>query len=175
MGGSGKKTIMTLAGVYLAYVGGKLFMDAMREKPGNYVFMMIMGVIFVIFGLGTIFTYMRDMFKHEKLGDKADQEEKTEEPESLEETEQDTEVREEERKQAVYVDLSEVQNDGGTPQETAGEEETGLDTEEEPAAASEEAAEVFDPGEGSEEQADITEEVQNEDIEENQEETSKQQ
>lgn len=106
MGESGRKTLMSLAGVYLAYVGGKLFLDAMREKPGNYIFMMIMGIIFVVFGVGTVIMYMRGVFKHEKIEeDTAGTEESTEPEETV-----DEEVSEQpERKKAVYVNLADMQ------------------------------------------------------------------
>lgn len=79
MGESGRKTLMSLAGVYLVYVGGKLFLDAMREKPGNYIFMMIMGIIFVVCGIGTIVIYMRGVFKHEKI-EEADEDDEAADP-----------------------------------------------------------------------------------------------
>lgn len=109
MGESGRKTLMSLAGVYLVYVGGKLFLDAMREKPGNYIFMMIMGIIFVVFGAGTVIMYMRGAFKREKIQEDT---EASEAPAEAEEeiTEEASEgVGEQaERKEAVYVNLADM-------------------------------------------------------------------
>lgn len=112
MGESGRKTLMSLAGVYLVYVGGKLFLDAMREKPGNYIFMMIMGIIFVVFGAGTVIMYMRGAFKREKIQEDT---EASEAPAEAEEeiTEEASEGigEQPERKEAVYVNLADMHVD----------------------------------------------------------------
>lgn len=118
MGGSGRKTLMSLAGVYLAYVGGKLFLDAMREKPGNYIFMMIMGIIFVVFGVGTVVIYMRGAFKHEKIEEEQDTDDEADE---LPEDETANSGEQMERKPAAFVNLTESAVDEKESTESAGD------------------------------------------------------
>ena len=39
-----------VAGVYLAYNGISLFVDAMKERPDNYIMFSAAGALFVLFG-----------------------------------------------------------------------------------------------------------------------------
>jgi len=119
VGGSGRKTLMSLAGVYLVYVGGKLFLDAMREKPGNYIFMMIMGIIFVVCGVGTVVLYMRGTFKHEKIEEEP---EMNDEAEDLKENGEDDRDGQMERKPAAIVNLTEPAAGGPETSEQAGQD-----------------------------------------------------
>lgn len=119
MGGSGRKTLMSLAGVYLVYVGGKLFLDAMREKPGNYIFMMIMGIIFVVCGVGTVVLYMRGTFKHEKIEEEPETDDETADSAEYGAVDQEEKM---ERKPAAIVNLTEPAAGGPETSEQAGQD-----------------------------------------------------
>ena len=95
---------MSLAGVYLVYVGGKLFLDAMREKPGNYIFMMIMGITFVVCGVGMVVLYMRGTFKHEKIEEEPETDDETADSAEYGAVDQEEKM---ERKPAAIVNLTE--------------------------------------------------------------------
>lgn len=42
--------IWVLAGGYLVYTGGKLITEVIAAKPNGYQFMIVFGVIFIVFG-----------------------------------------------------------------------------------------------------------------------------
>jgi len=46
----GRYIIWMLGGGYVVYLGGRIFLDAWRERPDNYTFFMLAGVVFVIVG-----------------------------------------------------------------------------------------------------------------------------
>ena len=46
----GRIMLMVIAGGYLAYLGGGLVTDAMKEKPENYILYTVVGVLFLIIG-----------------------------------------------------------------------------------------------------------------------------
>ncbi|MEG1504864.1 MAG: hypothetical protein RR369_00800 [Lachnospiraceae bacterium] len=83
----GKNVIFTLAGAYLMYTGGKLFMDVNKARPNHYGLLMAASVAFFIIGIGVIVFYMKDYFKHETI-----EEESTEEEPALEEEPQEVPV-----------------------------------------------------------------------------------
>lgn len=43
--------IRILAGGYLSYLGGKLLMDAVKERPDNYIIFALAGLVFLIIGI----------------------------------------------------------------------------------------------------------------------------
>ncbi|MCI5869183.1 MAG: hypothetical protein MR224_06695 [Dorea sp.] len=43
--------IRVLAGGYLSYLGGKLLMDAVKERPDNYIIFALAGLAFLVIGI----------------------------------------------------------------------------------------------------------------------------
>ena len=60
----GRIMLMVIAGGYLAYLGGGLVTDAMKEKPENYILYTV-GVLFLIIGAACCLFNLKKYIKHE--------------------------------------------------------------------------------------------------------------
>ena len=61
----GRIMLMVIAGGYLAYLGGGLVTDAMKEKPENYILYTVVGVLFLIIGAACCLFNLKKYIKHE--------------------------------------------------------------------------------------------------------------
>lgn len=84
MNGKTRDGLWIVVGAYLAYTGGQLIMDVLREKPEGYIGFVVAGVLFVAFGIGLVIYAIRDLTKPVEETE-ADQEEDEEEEADAEE------------------------------------------------------------------------------------------
>lgn len=89
----GRIMLMVIAGGYLAYLGGGLVSDAMKERPENYILYTVVGVLFLVIGAACCLFNLKKYIKHEyrdPFKDAIEEEEAEEKPsdeaEALEES-----------------------------------------------------------------------------------------
>ena len=89
----GRIMLMVIAGGYLAYLGGGLVSDAMKERPENYILYTAVGVLFLVIGAACCLFNLKKYIKHEyrdPFKDAIEEEEAEEKPsdeaEALEES-----------------------------------------------------------------------------------------
>lgn len=59
-------TFRIVLGGYLAWLGIRMLIEMVNEKPNNMVFMCVMSVIFILIGLAYAIYYVKKMFESEK-------------------------------------------------------------------------------------------------------------
>lgn len=89
----GRIMLMVIAGGYLAYLGGGLVSDAMKERPENYILYTVVGVLFLVIGAACCLFNLKKYIKHEyrdpfkdAIEEEEAEEKPSEEAEALEES-----------------------------------------------------------------------------------------
>ena len=59
-------TFRIVLGGYLAWLGIRMLIEMVNEKPNNMVFMCVMSVIFILIGLAYAIYYVKKMFDLKK-------------------------------------------------------------------------------------------------------------
>ena len=92
----GRIMLMVIAGGYLAYLGGGLVSDAMKERPENYILYTVVGVLFLVIGAACCLFNLKKYIKHEYRDPFKDAIEEEEAEEDAQASEMDAEVSESE-------------------------------------------------------------------------------
>lgn len=69
-------TFRIVLGGYLAWLGIRMLIEMVNEKPNNMVFMCVMSVIFILIGLAYAIYYVKKMFDLKKEDHRIEEEDK---------------------------------------------------------------------------------------------------